>query len=117
MDFQRAGLLDLSFMTNHSVMSLFFFRYAVIVSSVIISGAILVWVSGSDFIKKISVYGQGTLFIYFSQTLIYAVLLRYNLLFCQSVALTVLFVPLLTYMSTKRFSKFIMNPISSLIKK
>lgn len=98
-------------------MSLFFFRYAVIASSVIVSGAVLVWASGSNIIKKVSAYGQGTLFIYFSQTLIYAVLSRYNLLFYQSLALTVLFVPLLTYMSTKRFAKNIMNPISILIRK
>lgn len=116
-DFQRAGLLELAATTDLSVISLFVFRYAVIISSVMISGAILVWTSRSNLIKRVANYGQYTLFVYFSQTLIYAVLSRYNLLFYQSLALTILAVPLLTYIATKKFSKLMMNPIDYLIKK
>lgn len=116
-DFQRAGLFELQSLTNHSIMELLAFRYAVIVSSLMMSVMVLCWALNNNFIKKMAIYGKNTLFIYFSQTLIYAVLSRYNLLFYQSVLLTILVVPLLTYVSIKDFSKFMMNPISSLIKK
>jgi len=88
----------------------------VITSSVMIGANILLLVSRNNLIKRVAKYGKGTLFIYFSQTLIFAVLSRYNLLFYQSLVLTILTVPLLTYIATKRFSKFIMNPISSSMK-
>lgn len=81
-----------------------------------ISGAILVWASQSNLINRVATYGQYTMFIYFSQTLIYAVLLRYNLLFYQSLVLTILVIPIDTYIATKKFSKLMMNPINNLIK-
>lgn len=114
--FQREGLVSLSSITEHGMISLWAFRYAYIVASLFVSAMVLTLAYGNDCVKRVARYGQGTLFVYFSQTLVYAVLMRYELSFCQSLTLAVLIVPLLTYLSTKDFSKWVMNPISSLIK-
>lgn len=116
-DFQRAGLFDLASLTSLNLISLFIFRYMVIVSSVMISATVLLLTYGNNRIKRVATYGHGTLFIYFSHIFIYAVVSRHDLSLPQSLLLTLISLPILTYLSTKKYSILIMNPISSIINK
>lgn len=115
--FQRVGLLELSHLTNHNIISLWGFRYMYIASSVLISAMVLLLASGNQIIKKVAIYGQGTLFIYFSHIFLYPIVSGNNPSFLQSLLLTIVVLSTLTFLSTKKCCVLTMNPISNMINR
>ena len=111
--FQRAGLLELKGSTEHSLIWLFAYRYSLLICTISICALVLLLSYNSSIIKKISMYGQGTLFIYFGQTLFYPLALRLCSTLTLSLIASALAIMLLTYLSRKPISKWIMNPFTS----
>lgn len=115
--FQRAGLMELTNYTNHSLTWIILFRYSIIISSILICDLILIFLHNNTAIQIVSQWGQCTLFIYFGQTLLYPFANRYCSEFALSLVVSVVAIIILTYLSTKPFSKVLMNPISTLFLK
>lgn len=111
--FQRAGLLELNKYTQHSLLWLFVFRYSIILCSTAICAWILLLSYSNHYMHKVSQYGQGTLFIYFGQTLLYPFAMRFCSTFTFSLFLSAFVIVILTYLSRTRISMWVMNPIST----
>lgn len=113
--FQRAGLLELKQLTEHSLLWILAFRYSIIVSSTAVCALVLLLSYRSNYLQKVALYGQGTLFIYFGQTLLYPISLRYCSALTTSLIASAFAIIFLTYLSSKPLSKWIMSPITSLL--
>lgn len=113
--FQRSGLIELSQSTDMSIMGLFLFRYSLIISSVLVCLMILSLLYQSKIIESFAAFGRGTLFVYFGQTLIYPFAVYYCSSLTLSLIASFLAVVLLTYLSFKPISKWLMNPVLSLL--
>lgn len=112
--FQRAGLLEFTEYTDHSLIWIFLFRYSVIISSFFICAFMLLFLHNNTAIQKVSKWGQGTLFIYFGQTLLYPLAIRYCSTLTLSLLASAVTIIILTCISAKPLSKLIMNPICTL---
>lgn len=114
--FQRDGLFDLVRDSGMSVLRVLLFRYLMIACSVLISLSILLLSFRSVHLPRLSRYGKSTLFIYFGQTCFYPLVNKYCIgLFPQLIA-SVVAVLLLTFLSQKKISKVLLNPVTCLVK-
>lgn len=113
--FQRDGLLQFTEYTDHSLLWVFLFRYSIIICSIFICALILVLACNYKVIQKVSNWGQKTLFIYFGQTLLYPFANKYCDTLFSSLIASVLTIIILTYISQKHISRWIMNPITMYI--
>lgn len=114
-EFQRASLLDLRQYTETPTYLIFIYRYIILVSSLFISALLLIIVEYFTFIQKLALFGQSTLFIYYVQTFMFAIIGIVNISLTQSLIIAFLTVPILTHFANYSVSKYIMNPISSTI--
>ncbi|WP_217932686.1 acyltransferase family protein [Bacteroides caecimuris] len=115
--FQRAGLLEFTEYTDHSLLWIFLFRYSIIIISAFICALMLLFLHNNTAIQKVSKWGQGTLFVYFGQTLLYPFAVRYCGTLTLSLLASAVAIIILTYLSTKPISKVLMNPICTLFSK
>lgn len=115
--YQRASLLELSQYTEHSLLWLFVFRYSIIICSLFICVFLLLVTFNNNYIIKMAKYGMGTLYIYFGQTLLYPIVLRCCSTLPISIAVSIPVIIVLTHLSMKPISKWMMNPICTLVSK
>lgn len=116
-EFQRNGVPELTRYSDVGVWQIVLFRYAIVVCSLLISGLFLILVDGSPRIQKLSRYGSGTLFIYYIQTFMCAVVFAMEISLVQSLLIAVVTIPVLTYLSRfKSLSGYITNPVSRLMR-
>lgn len=115
--FQRSGLFVFTKYTDYSLLEIILYRYSLIFSSVCFCALILLFFHNNITIQKLSKWGQGTLFIYFGQTLMYPFASSYCSTLVLSLLASAIAILLLTYISTKPISNILMNPISTLMSK
>lgn len=118
--FQRDGLLYLARLSEKGLFYTMCYRYIHIISGIFIGAAVYVMFCKNLFIQKFARFGQGTLFIYFGQTLLYPFVIRHFGDIIPSLIAFISTTIVLTYLSTKPISKVLMNPIytvSTKIKK
>jgi len=115
--FQRDGINTLAKISGLNYIITFFYRYVILFSSLSVSALMLLLTGKIDIIKKVSRFGQHTLFIYFGQTLLYPIVNRCFPNLYLSLFFSVIALLFLTYLSTKHISKVAMNPISMLFSK
>lgn len=112
--YERAGLISFKSFSAHSYLWLFCFRYSILISSIFISTMILLFAE-NKLIKSISNFGNSTLFVYFGQTIIFPLVIRYTHSLTESLIVSTIAIIVFTYFSRKPISKWLMNPITTYI--
>lgn len=115
-EFQRAGIVDLSKIANIDLHLLLIYRYILLLCAVCISGLVVIIISMSEKIQKIAIWGRRTLFIYFIQTFALAVIRKYDVTLLESLSIAITTIPIMTYLAKLEWSKYIMTPICSTIE-
>ncbi|MBP5641556.1 MAG: acyltransferase family protein [Paludibacteraceae bacterium] len=114
-EFHTECLLDLKRYTDIETYLIFLNRYGLLFCALCISAFVLVLVTNSTVIQKLAIYGTNTLFIYYIQTFIFAVIGLYEITLWQSLVLVCLTIPTLTYMAQRPFAKYMINPICEIM--
>ena len=115
-EFQRASVFDLRQYTELPICQIFIYRYVLLICSLFISASLLIIVEYCAIIQRLSSFGQSTLFIYYVQTFMFAIIGVMSISLYQSLLITLITIPILTYISRWNVSKFFMNPICFLTK-
>lgn len=113
--FQRDGLYKLTNISGKGYLYTFLYRYILIACGLCVSSFVFVFLHNNSFIQRFAIYGQGTLFIYFGQTLLYPLVNRYCSDILPSLIAVVIMVVVLTYLADKTIAKLLMNPISTTV--
>ena len=114
-EFQRSSIVELSKISNIGIHRLFIYRYILLVCAICISGLVTVIVNMSEKVQKLAVLGRRTLFIYFIQTFILAVIRKYDVTLIESLVIAITTIPIMTYLAKFDCSRYIMTPICSTI--
>lgn len=114
LEFQRAGISDIRKFTDMETHWIFLYRYALLISALCISGLILVWITRSEKLQKLSVFGSRTLFIYYMHIFLLAGIRMHDLSLMQSLILAVITIDILTILADKPFCPYLMNPLCNL---
>ena len=115
--FRRDGLVPLSRLYDHSLLWMCGYRYLLLFCSLSVSSLLLMLTYKNTFIQMVARYGQGTLFIYFGQTVLYPIVVRYVTDYRLSLCVSLITIVILTYISLTPISKYLMNPICTVWKK
>ena len=116
-EFHNSNLFTLMQFTDLSPSLIFIYRYLLSTCAIIISGLLLVAVNSSTTLQRLSKHGKNTLFIYYAQTFMFAIIGVMDISLWQSLVIAFITIPLLTYLSYKRIAMWLMNPITSFISK
>lgn len=111
-EFQLANVFDLQQYTDMNVLTIFAYRYILLLCALSIGGFLLVLINSSNMLQKFSKFGRTTLFIYFIQTFGFAIIGRCDLLLWQSLIIAFASIPVFTYLGQQKFASYIMTPIS-----
>lgn len=115
-EFHTDYLLALKRYTDLNTYLIFINRYVLLFCAISISALVMVLVTNSVTLQKLSKYGTTTLFIYYVQTFIFAIIGLYEVKLWQSLVLVSLTIPILTYMAQKPFAKYMMTPMCEMVK-
>lgn len=115
-EFQRAGVLWLRRVAEITTYQIVIFRYMLMTCSLFISALVLIIVEKTPIIKKLSAFGQSTLFIYYIQTFMFAMISLTQIPLEISLSISMLTLPLLTWISKWSGCRYLMNPLCSVAK-
>ena len=116
MEFHNSNIFTLLQFTDFSPSIVIIYRYILSICTILISGLLLVIVNNSTTIQNLSKHGKNTMFIYFAQTPMFAIIGVMDISLWQSLLIAFVTIPILTYISNRHFAKWLMNPITSLYK-
>lgn len=111
-EFQIMNAFDLKQFTDMSIVAIFAYRYILLLCALSIGGLIYVIIHSHMVLQKYSKYGRTTLFIYFIQSLAFAIVGRYDIVLWESLVIAFMSIPIFTYLSRQRFAPYLMHPVS-----
>lgn len=115
--FQRDGLLKLAEISGYDVWVILGYRYMLVAWGLLISVSLFLLLRNAAWVQRFALYGRGTLFIYFGQTLLYPLVNRYCCGLTCSLVAVVCAVGVLTYLSTRPVANILMHPVSTILHK
>lgn len=115
--FQRESVQTLAALAGRNCLYTFFYRYLMVVCGIFTSASVYILFADSQWIQRFAKFGQGTLFIYFGQNILFPLANKYFSALVPSLIAVVVAVCGLTLLSLKPISKWMMNPLNTLFKK
>lgn len=114
-EFQAMNVFDLKQYTDMNVLVIFAYRYVLMLCALSIGGLVLVLINSSNGLQKFSKFGRTTLFIYFIQTFVFAIIGKRDLVLWQSLIIAFTAIPLFTYYGQQKIASYIMTPVSHIV--
>ena len=115
-EFQRASLFELKQFTDIVTYKIIVYRYMLLACSLFISALVLIIVEKKSVIQRLSAFGQNTLFIYYTQTFMYAFISTMTISLKVSLTISFFVLPLLTWVSKWKGCRYLMNPLCSIAR-
>lgn len=116
-EFHNSNLFTLLQFTDFPPYVVFIYRYILSICAILIGSLLLVMINSNTILQQLSQYGKNTLFIYYAQTPMFAIIGVMDISLWQSLLIAFVTIPILTYISNRHIAKWLMNPITSLYKK
>ena len=113
--FQSMSVFDLKQYTDMNISAIFAYRYILLLCALSIGGFIYVIVHSFTLLQGLSKYGTTTLFIYFIQSFVFAIIGKYDIVLWESLVIAFIAIPIFTYLSKQRLAPYIMHPISRIM--